>query len=318
MKKKLLFIAPNYYGFNEVVYQGLQSFSDYEVIEIDSTKPYKYKNIGERIYNFFLKIFKGHNLKKIKTELYIQQSIEKYGQYDLLLVNRPDMLTKQALESAVSKSKKSKAILWDSIKKIPQQNEYLAKFDNILSFDPDDCIHYGFTPITNFYFREAHNWEIKFDVALLMTYDNRINDAIKLFRYFKSQGINAKARIFVHKKDLIKEKLPKNMEVIEQIIPFKSSCEYYFDSKAILDLSHPHQKGLSFRPFEALGLKKKLITTAENVKSLEFYNTTNILYLQDIDNIDFPEKFLKDDYLTPSLQITKRYSLENWVESVTS
>jgi len=108
------------------------------------------------------------------------------------------------------------------------------------------------------------------------------------------------------------------MEIIEQIIPFKKSCEYYFDSKVILDLSHPHQKGLSFRPFEALGLKKKLITTAENVKSLEFYNTTNILYLQDINKIELPEEFLKDEYLNPSLQITKRYSLENWVESVTS
>ncbi|MDR0263379.1 MAG: hypothetical protein LBJ04_09150 [Sphingobacterium sp.] len=318
MKKKLLFIAPNYYGFNEVVYQGLQSYSDYEVIEIDSTKPYKYKNIGERIFNFFLKTFKGHNLKKIKTELYIQQTIERSEEYDLLLVNRPDMLTEQALETAIAKSKKSKAILWDSIKKIPQSNEYLAKFDNVLSFDPDDCYNYGFTPITNFYFKEAQNWEIKFDVALLITYDNRIHDAIKLFQYFNSQGIKAKARIFVYKKDQIKEKLPENMEIIEQIIPFKKSCEYYFDSKVILDLSHPHQKGLSFRPFEALGLKKKLITTAENVKSLEFYNTTNILYLQDINNIELPEEFLKDEYLNPSLQITKRYSLENWVESVTS
>ncbi|WP_411972299.1 hypothetical protein ACLCDV_22830 [Sphingobacterium sp. Lzh-3] len=318
MKKKLLFIAPNYYGFNEVVYNGLRSFSEYEVIEIDSTKPYKYKNISERVYNFFLKKFRGLNLKKVKSEFYLQKSIEKYEQYDLLLINRPDLLTKHALETAVSRSKKSKAILWDSIEKIPQSNEFLSKFDAVLSFDPADCYKYGFTPITNFYFKEAQNWEIKFDVALLITYDNRINDAIKLFRYFNNNGIKAKARIFAYKKDQIKEKLPENMEIIEQIIPFKNSCEYYFDSKIILDLSHPHQKGLSFRPFEALGLKKKLITTAENVKSLEFYNTTNILYLQDINDIEIPEDFLKDEYLNPDLQITKRYSLENWVENVTS
>lgn len=254
----------------------------------------------------------------MKSEFYLQKSIEKYEQYDLLLINRPDLLTKHALETAVSRSKKSKAILWDSIEKIPQSNEFLSKFDAVLSFDPADCYKYGFTPITNFYFKEAQNWEIKFDVALLITYDNRINDAIKLFRYFNNNGIKAKARIFAYKKDQIKEKLPENMEIIEQIIPFKNSCEYYFDSKIILDLSHPHQKGLSFRPFEALGLKKKLITTAENVKSLEFYNTTNILYLQDINDIEIPEDFLKDEYLNPDLQITKRYSLENWVENVTS
>ncbi len=103
MKKKLLFIAPNYYGFNEVVYNGLRSFSEYEVIEIDSTKPYKYKNISERVYNFFLKKFRGLNLKKVKSEFYLQKSIEKYEQYDLLLINRPDLLTKHALETAVSR-----------------------------------------------------------------------------------------------------------------------------------------------------------------------------------------------------------------------
>jgi len=318
MKKKLLFIAPNYYGFNEVVYQGLQSFSDYEVIEIDSTRPYKYKNICEKIYNFLLKTFKGYNLKKIKTELYIQQTIEKFEQYDLLLVNRPDILTKTTLESAIAKSKNSKVILWDSLKKIPQPDGYLAKFNDVLSFDPDDCLKFGFTPITNFYFKEAQNSEMNFDVALLMTYDSRIKDAIKLFRYFERHEIKAKAKIFVSQKDEIKERLPKGMEVIRQIIPFEKSCEYYYDSKAILDLSHPHQKGLSFRPFEALGLEKKLITTAKNVESLEFYNTTNVLYLKDIDNIKFPVEFLKDEYLKPSLEITKRYSLKNWVESITS
>lgn len=318
MKKKLLFIAPNYYGFNEVVYSGLQSFSDYEVIEINSTKPYKYKNIGERIHNFFLKTFKKDNLKRIKTEQYIQQTIENCGQCDLLIVNRPDLLTEGALTRAIAQSKKSKVILWDSLKKIPQPEEYLSKFDYILSFDSDDCLKYGFIPITNFYFREAQNSEIKFDVALLMTYDNRINDAIKLFRYFERHDIKAKAQILVPKKNQIKEKLPENMAVIHQIIPFEKSCEYYFDSKAILDLSHPNQKGLSFRPFEALGLEKKLITTAENVKSLEFYNETNILYIEDTDNIDFPKEFLDETYIKPSLQIAKRYSLKNWAESITS
>lgn len=318
MKKKLLFIAPDYYGFNEVVHKGLQSFSNYEVININSTKSYKYKNINERIYSFFLKTFKGNNLKKIKTERYIQETIEKYEQYDLLLINRPDILSEVALERAIAKSINSKAILWDSLGKIPQPEGYLAKFNNVLSFDSDDCLKYNFTPITNFYFKEAQHSEIRFDVALLMTYDNRINDAIKLFRYFAVRGIKAKAKILANKKSQIKEKFPDNMEVIQQTIPFEKSCEYYFDSKAILDLSHRNQTGLSFRPFEALGLKKKLITTAESIKSLEFYNPTNILYIKNIDSINFPEEFLKDEYIVPSSQIIKRYSLKNWVENIIS
>ena len=43
MKKKLLFIAPDYYGFNEVVLNGLKEYSDYEVTHIVSNLKYKYK-----------------------------------------------------------------------------------------------------------------------------------------------------------------------------------------------------------------------------------------------------------------------------------
>ncbi|HOB24015.1 MAG TPA: lipopolysaccharide core biosynthesis protein rfaS, partial [Kaistella sp.] len=57
MKKKLLFIAPDYYGFNEVVFEGLKKYSGYEVVHINSTLPYQYKNVVERIQNFFSKNF---------------------------------------------------------------------------------------------------------------------------------------------------------------------------------------------------------------------------------------------------------------------
>ena len=43
MKKKLLFIAPDYYGFNEVVLQGLKEYSGYEVEHLVSNFKYKYK-----------------------------------------------------------------------------------------------------------------------------------------------------------------------------------------------------------------------------------------------------------------------------------
>ena len=61
MKSKLLFIAPDYYGFNKVVAKGFNDYSGYNVIDINSTEKYRYKNFGERIINFFSKIF----LKKI-------------------------------------------------------------------------------------------------------------------------------------------------------------------------------------------------------------------------------------------------------------
>ena len=42
-KKSLLYIAPNYYGFNEVVFEGLKKYTDCDITHIISNK--KYKNI---------------------------------------------------------------------------------------------------------------------------------------------------------------------------------------------------------------------------------------------------------------------------------
>src|SRR5690606_36591653 len=141
---------------------------------------------------------------------------------------RPDILPEEILNLAISKARLSRAILWDSLKKVPQPSSYLAKFDNVLSFDPEDCRDYGFSQITNFYFKEQCPSELRFDVALLMTYDNRINDAIKLFNYFNKYDIKAKAKIFVTAAHGLKRKLPDNMEIITTVIPFEKSCEYYY------------------------------------------------------------------------------------------
>ncbi len=315
MKKQLLFIAPDYYGFNEVVSDGLKKYSDYTVIDINATLPFQYKNIGERIYNFFLKFFLKKNIKNIRKGRHIRETISQYNKFDLLVVNRPDVLDIDDLKLALRKSKRSVCLLWDSIEKIPTQEQYLSFFDKILSFDPEDCESFGFTPITNFYFKNEKTENVEYDIALLMTYDNRIQDAIKIFQYFNKQGIKAKAKIFTHQPQLIQENLPRGMEVIHQIIPFKKAYEYYLDCKAILDIAHPHQRGLSFRPFEAIGLQKKLVTNA-NLRHTDFYNENNIHIIENIDNIQIPKMFFENSYNEINAEVKEKYFIKQWIQTI--
>ena len=55
--------------------------------------------------------------------------------------------------------------------------------------------------------------------------------------------------------------------------------ELYNQSKVILDINHPGQKGLTMRTFEAIGAGKKLITTNSEIKKYPFYNKTNFLVI---------------------------------------
>lgn len=316
-KKKILFIAPDYYGFNEVVFEGLRKYSDCRVIHVNSTAKYQYKNFQERVYNFFLKIFCGKNIKKLKEGQHIKNIILN-DKYDMLIVNAPYVLSEENLNLAFSRAKKSVVVFWDSMEKIPMQKDYLTLFDICYSFDDEDCKKYGCKKITNFYFVEEKQKLVNFDVSYLATYDHRIHHVISIFEYFKDNNISAKCKIFTYPSIKIKEKLPINIEVIHKIIPFAESYQYYQDSKVILDIAHPHQRGLSFRPFEAMGMSKKLITTNKNIVNYDFYNPNNIFIIDNINNITIPISFFKTDYQEIDPKIKEKYHLKNWIKKILS
>ena len=92
MKKRLLYIAPDYYGFNEVVFEGLKKYSDCDITHIISNEKYKYKNIWYRIYNFLSKTFLRKNIKEKLREGAIKNTINRNPYYDYLLLNAQYLL----------------------------------------------------------------------------------------------------------------------------------------------------------------------------------------------------------------------------------
>ncbi|MFC6269220.1 lipopolysaccharide core biosynthesis protein rfaS [Frigoriflavimonas asaccharolytica] len=316
-KKKLLFIAPNYYGFNTVVNDGLEKYSNYEVTHIITNGTYIYKNFGERALNFLSKILLGKNLKHKWIENQTLDILNQSGNFDLLIANRPDVLTEKELEKAISISEKTCFLLWDSLDKIKQQKNVIQYFDVCCSFDSDDCKEYNFKKINNFYFAEYEEQKaLNFDVCYLGTYDQRIDELIKIFAYLKNNNIKVKSKIFTYPSIKIKEKIPADIEVIHRIIPFPTSFKYYLDTKIIMDIAHENQKGLSFRPFEAIGLRKKLITTNKNIKNYDFYLSENIFVIEDIDNIEIPNDFFTTEYKDLPKDIEEKYFIKNWVEKI--
>ncbi|MFM4774582.1 hypothetical protein ACEUD0_01840 [Aeromonas veronii] len=86
-------------------------------------------------------------------------------------------------------------------------------------------------------------------------------------------------------------------------------------SKAVIDINHPSQVGLTIRTFEIIAAGKKLITTNKNVMDYDFYNENNVLYYYEsidfVNVIDFLDKpFLELD------EKYKSYSLKKWVKRV--
>lgn len=316
-KKKILFIAPDYFGFNDVIYDAFSSLEGYDTQMILSNGPYKYKNLGERIHNFFLKNFTDKNLKTINSKLDLIRKVSAAGKVDVCIVNRSDMLDISHLKLINEVSEKTAVIFWDSFAKITGQKETMPYFDFSFSFDQNDVDQYGLHKISNFFFVENHETQNpEYDVFFLGAYDSRFEDLVRIFRYLKTLGLKVGARLYAYHQKTVPPDLTNEILLTREIIPFSKSYIFNVNTKVMLDLAHHHQSGLSFRPFEAMGLKKKLITTNANVKNYPFYHPDNIFVIEDTENINLDPGFIAKDYTDIPEEISAEYNSYSWAKKI--
>ncbi|MBO4234507.1 hypothetical protein FO675_09415 [Riemerella anatipestifer] len=317
--KKILFIAPDYYGFNEVVYDGLKKYSNAKVTHVVSayTQRYKYKHIGERIQNLFMKTFLGRNLKDERQYGELKEVVRNSDFFDQIIINRPDVLSTDDLIRLKSKTNMLKAFFWDSIEKIPSQRDSIAYFDKCFSFDSLDCEKYGFEKNTNFFFAPTMpNQDIIYDVLFLGTQDGRIDKLVKILEHLNRIGYHSRAFLYNHYSNGESEysKSPF-ITITNKLIPFSQSYKISSQSRILLDLAQDNQAGLSFRPFEALGLQKKMITDNPNILNYDFYSPENICLI-DPENIKISEDFFSKPYKPLDTAILGKYSLEHWIHNI--
>lgn len=317
--KQLLFITPNHLGFYEVLIEALEQFSDYTVtlmlLKDEHHRDYKYKHFGEKVLNFFMKTFMNKNLKKREIHKKQKQIINSHKQYDMLFVIRPDMLDKEITKLAIKKSKKSVTYYWDSFEKIKGQKETIKYYNQAYTFDSNDAEKYNLKEFNNFYYRTEKKSNPEFAVHYIGTLDDRYNDLKYILNYLKSKDLKVGANLFTINEKLKFEKENEEIKFLDEIIPFNKVYKLTENTEIILDLKHKNQIGLSFRVFDAIGMKKKLITTNENIKKFDFYNANNI-FIWNNDTTYIPDSFFQTPYEELSISIYEKYSLKNWIKTI--
>ena len=83
-----------------------------------------------------------------------------------------------------------------------------------------------------------------------------------------------------------------------------------------MDSAQDGQNGLTIRVIEALGAKKKIITTNQDIVNYDFYCPENIYIYNGEINLD--SIFFQNDYKTIDEKIYNKYSLSNWLKEVIS
>ena len=215
--------------------------------------------------------------------------------------------------------------LWDSLKNAKYAKRLSHEFDHRFYFESDG--YDGFKRLENFFdpaFASLPPAEKKYDLAYIGTaYPAKLKEADRLFRFlgdrYPSRYLyfylpSPLMRIFFTITHPGYGKLAKRFGLQNKKISKEEVLSLYAQTDILLDFPRANQNGLTMRTLEALGAKKKLITTNPNIVNYEFYRKENI-FLFDGRPIDFNESFFANpQYLPVEKKKVENYTLHHFVQ----
>ncbi len=100
----------------------------------------------------------------------------------------------------------------------------------------------------------------------------------------------------------------KNEDYVSNMENIRKSAE----ARCIVDILSPGQSGLSLRPFDAIFLKKKLITNCFEIEKMDFYRPSNIYIIRDF-KLEGLEEFMQTPYQDVEAEIVEQYEVNKWI-----
>jgi hypothetical protein len=318
--KRILIISSKLFGYHERIVARLKYFNA-NVTWLD----------GRPDNSFFTKIVMRYfpSIYKNKISSYYKHSIKSF--FDIILIISPEYLSINILLALRENAGASQLILymWDSFLNKKNTIRVIKYFDKVLTFDPEDAHKFNllFRPL--FFSTEIKSMKEHCDKIDISFIGTGHSDRAKIIEKLKKQCIELELKYFFYL--YLQNKIiyyfhkitNKHFEKIKKSYFHYKNIDYdeYINisesSRAIIDIEHPKQKGLTMRTFEALGKERKLITTNKNIKNYDFYHSSNILIVdRSCPTID--RSFIDTDYHPLSAIIYYKYSIDGWLEDVFS
>ena len=320
-QKKILFFSPNFFWYEESILKKMENMGA-EVIFFDE-RPFT-SSYEKALLKVNPEIFTK------KVDRYFANIFEqvKNIEFDYIFFLKCETPTVSVLEKYRSHFTHAKFCLymWDSIRNVKNIEKKFNYFDLISSFDEKDSKeqNLNFRPL---FFSDIYRYPV--DNHTNFTYDISSFGTIHSDRYKvisqvekEAQKLHLKTYFFnflqakfifylykITKKEFKKTHLSDfsfNKKLGEEI------TKIILNSKAVLDIQHPNQTGLTMRTIEMLGMNKKIITTNQSIVKYDFYEPENISVI-DRNNVKIDIDFLKLPYKKIDDKIYEKYSLEQWV-----
>lgn len=312
---KMLLVGMNFYNYEVLIKEEFERQG--YCVDLVSDIPQNYtllkKLLGNKWANKAAEMHQKKMLKKRENE-----------KYDLVLVIVGRFLLRDVMTVLKEKCRGNIVLyLWDDVARVENFEEVKDIYDKIYSFDPVDTKKYGFLFLPLFYTNEytsAWQDEKKYDIYSALS---NHSDRLRIGRDISEQGIAQGRNIlffmnlgrYDYLRKLFNKKRKQPIRFVSKPIDKVENIKYMRKAKAILDIQHTTQVGLTIRTLEALACEIKLITTNSSIKEYDFYNPNNILVI-DRNNPIVDWRFIDEPYVKLEQNIYNKYSLKTWTEVI--
>lgn len=314
------------------IYQTLEAALEYHGFRVISIvqpgQDFRYPSLAGRLKVKFRQwILRDRTAKeKFKSEILlktIETQIAHSGGADYALFIRGDIYTPELLHTVRKHVRRCMVnYQWDGLNRFPKIHQYLDLFDKFYVFDPEDCAAEPHVlPTTNFYF--DHNLtpveNPPHDLYFVGFHMPDRTESVAAFGR-AAQTLNLDLDFHIGcagvEPDKLRAQYPENIQIFSGIRSFEDNLKAaQTQAEILVDFKTPVHNGLSFRPFEALGYRKKLITTNTEITKYDFYHPDNIL-VWDGKNLDGLKAFIDTPYRELPSEIYEKYSFGNWIRYI--
>lgn len=249
--------------------------------------------------------------------------------YDYIFIINGQTLSDRMLKRLIANFPSAQCILymWDSFKNRPRFKDKMSYFDNVSTFDSDDALNYKIELRPLFF---GPGFDIKktsqskkYQVSFIGTAHSDRFAVVDRVRKNLPKGTDAYWYLYLQSPwvfnlyRLTKSDMRHANRQDFQFEPIaKTTIQKVFeDSLAVLDIEHPNQCGLTMRSLEALGARKKLITTNVNIQKYDFFSKDNILVINR-ENPIISKEFFESPCIELPSDLRNRYSITGWLEDI--
>lgn len=246
----------------------------------------------------------------------------------ILVIKGEGMSSRVLLNIRVAISSASMGLyLWDSAENVKSVSSILPVFDSVATFDPADAKTFGWTYRPLFWrktsFGEGVPAQTLFDWCFIGTIHSDRHRVIHRLR--QSSGPHVSNFVFSYFQSplilLIRSLidwtiwLAPHGTLATKSMPADVVAQKVASSKAVLDVEHPCQRGLTMRTIETLMAGKKLITTNRLILNSNLYHPSRIQVISR-KQPEILSGFMEEVFVSIPDTLREYYSCEEWVSEL--